>query len=51
MSKKINKECLIQRLYRISKEADKQVKKKAKKYNGESAYIRHLIESDNLTKE
>lgn len=47
----MKKENLIQRLYRISKEADKQVKKKAKKHKGESAYIRHLIEKDNLTKE
>jgi len=45
----MKKENLIQRLYRISKEADKQVKKKAKKYNGESAYIRHLIAQDNTT--
>ena len=37
------KEKLVPRMYRITKEQDKLVKKNAKKYGGEGAYIRALI--------
>lgn len=41
---KMKKEKLIVRLYRITKKQDEIVKKNAKKFGGESAYIRKLIE-------
>lgn len=46
--KSSKKKNLIQRLYRVSEEQDQAVKQKAKKHNGESAYIRHLIDKDSI---
>lgn len=40
----MKKEKVIARLYRITKKQDAIVKKNGKKYGGESAYIRKLIE-------
>lgn len=42
---------LIPRLYRISEEDDKLVKKRAKKYDSEAHYIRSIIRVDNLKNE
>lgn len=39
----MKKEKLIPRLYRVSKQQDKYVKKQAKQAGGESAFIRELI--------
>jgi len=41
---------LVPRLYRITKKQDDLVKKNAKKFGGESAYIRKLIEEGIILK-
>lgn len=43
----MKKQKLIARTYRISKEADRDVKRNGKKVGGESLYIRELIYKDN----
>ena len=41
---------LIARTYRISEKDDKLIKKNAKKFGGESAYLRALIRTDEAFK-